>query len=135
MGFFEIRYISGNSEAGILPEFIPLAQSLNVNCMLAAPLWDIEEHLLGVILVANKPGGFTDNDIRQLDILSRQVAAVIQNARLLNAERTRAEQLAVLHAVATAATESANEDQLIEQRYPDHRATPLFRQLWDPSVG
>jgi diguanylate cyclase (GGDEF)-like protein len=70
---------------------------------------------MGVILVANKPGGFTDNDTHQLHILSRQVAAVIQNARLLNAERTRAEQLAVLQAVATAATKLSNEDQLIEQ--------------------
>jgi eukaryotic-like serine/threonine-protein kinase len=83
--------------------------------MLAAPLWDIEEQLMGVILLANKPGGFTDNDTHQLHILSRQVAAVIQNARLLNAERTRAEQLAVLQAVATAATKLSNEDQLIEQ--------------------
>jgi diguanylate cyclase (GGDEF)-like protein len=103
-----------NSETEIPPEFISLARSLSVNCVLAAPLWDTEEHLLGVILVANKPGGFTENDIHLLDILTRQVAAVIQNARLLSAERTRAEQLAVLHAVATAATESANEDQLIE---------------------
>ena len=119
-----------NSEAEILPEFIPFAQSLHVNCMLAAPLWDIEEHLLGVILVANKPGGFTDNDIHQLDILSRQVAAVIQNARLLNAERTRAEQLAVLHAVATAATESANEDQLIE-----HVTLIIGQRLYSDSFG
>ena len=104
-----------NSTTEILPELIPLAQSLNVNCMLAAPLWDIEEQLLGVIFVANKPDGFTETDVHQLEMLSRQVAAVIQNARLLNAERTRAEQLAVLHAVATAATKSANEDQLIEQ--------------------
>jgi hypothetical protein len=61
LGFFEIWHISGElRQAEILPEFIPLVQSLSVNCMLAAPLWDIEEHLLGIILVANKPGGFTE---------------------------------------------------------------------------
>jgi diguanylate cyclase (GGDEF)-like protein len=98
----------------ILPEFIPFAKPLQVNCMLAAPMWNLQQNLLGVILVATKPGGFADDDTRQLDVLSKQVAAVIQNARLLNAERTRAEQLSVLHAVATAATESANEDQLID---------------------
>ena len=119
-----------NSATAILPEFIPLVQSLSVNCMLAAPLWDIEEHLLGVILVANKPGGFTGNDIHQLDILSRQVAVVIQNDRLLNAERTRAEQLAVLHAVATAATESANEDQFIE-----HVTQIIGERLYSDSFG
>ncbi|HVM70677.1 MAG TPA: diguanylate cyclase [Anaerolineales bacterium] len=99
----------------IPPELNPFAPSVRVDCALIAPLWDIEGRLLGVISLANKPGGFTDNDIHQLDILSTQVAAVVQNTRLLNAERTRAEQLAVLHAVATAATRSANEDQLIEQ--------------------
>jgi diguanylate cyclase (GGDEF)-like protein len=103
-----------NSSAEILPEFIPFAKPLQVTCMLAAPMWNLQQNLLGVILVANKPDGFSDDDTRQLDVLSRQVAAVIQNARLLNAERTRAEQLSVLHAVATAATESANEDQLID---------------------
>jgi len=112
--FLKSGIFRANFEAEILPEFIPFAQSLIVDCMLVAPLWDIEERLLGVILVANKPGGFADKDIHQLKILGRQVAAVIQNAGLLNAERTRAEQLAVLHAVATAATESTNEDQLIE---------------------
>ena len=71
-----------NSETEIPPEFIPMARSLSVNCVLAAPLWDTEEHLLGAILAANKPGGFTDNDIRLLDILTRQVAAVIQNEEI-----------------------------------------------------
>ena len=113
--FLKSGIFRANSAIEILPEFIPFSQPLNVNCMLAAPLWDIEEQLLGVIFLANKPAGFTDNDIHQLGILSRQVAAVIQNDRLLNAERTRAEQLAVLHSVATAATKSASEDQLIEQ--------------------
>jgi len=119
-----------NSETEILPEFIPFTQSLKVNCMLAAPLWDIEEHLLGIILAANKPGGFTDDDPRQLDLLSMQVAAVIQNARLLNAERTRAEQLSVLHAVATAATESVNEDQLI-----DNVTQIIGQRLFSDSFG
>ncbi|MGD0751035.1 MAG: GAF domain-containing protein, partial [Anaerolineales bacterium] len=119
-----------NSATEILPEFIPFAQPLKVNCMLAAPLWDIQEHLLGVILVANKPDGFADDDTRLLDVLSRQVAAVIQNARLLNTERTRAEQMSVLHAVATAATESANEDQLI-----DNITMIIGQRLFSDSFG
>ena len=80
-----------NSEAEIPPAFISLARVSGMHCILAAPLWDSEEQLLGTIFTANKPGGFTDYDIRLLDILTRQVTAVIQNARLLNAERTRAE--------------------------------------------
>ena len=119
-----------NSESEIPAAYIPLAQTLSVNCVLAAPLWDAEEHLLGVIFAANKPGGFTDDDISLIKVLTRQVAAVIQNARLLNAERTRAEQLAVLHAVASASTEAANEDQLIE-----HVTRIIGKRLFSDSFG
>jgi diguanylate cyclase (GGDEF)-like protein len=119
-----------NSEDEILPEFMPFAQPFRVKCLLAAPLWDLEEHLVGVILVANKPDGFSDESVHQLDILATQVAVVVQNDRLLNAERTRAEQLAVLHAVAIAATESANEDQLIE-----HVTQIIGQRLYSDSFG
>ncbi len=125
---FEI--FRANSSSQILPEFTLFAQTAKANCMLAAPLWDAKELLMGVVLVANKPGGFTDVDIRQLGMLSRQAAAVIQNVRLLNAERTRAEQLSVLHAVATAATESANEDQLI-----DNVTLIIGQRLFSDSFG
>ena len=87
---------------------------MGVDCILIAPLLDAEKHLLGAIFAANKPGGFADNDVRLLEVFASQVTAVVQNARLLNAERTRAEQLAVLHAIAVAITQVDNEDQLIE---------------------
>jgi len=96
-----------NSAAEILPEFISFARPLQVNCMLAVPCGTSSKNLLGVILVANKPDGFAEDDTRQLDALGTQVCSrSSKTARLLNAERTRAEQLSVLHAVATAATES-----------------------------
>ncbi|HTX89688.1 MAG TPA: diguanylate cyclase [Anaerolineales bacterium] len=107
-------YFKANSEAEIPAELIPPGHSFAVKCILVAPLWDSENRLFGIIYLANKPGGFTDNDVHLVEILARQVTAVIQNGRLLNAERTRAEQLAVLHAVAAAATEAVDEDDLIE---------------------
>jgi diguanylate cyclase (GGDEF)-like protein len=112
--FSERKFFRANSEADIPAEYLPLTRSFGVDCILAVPLWDADKHFLGTIYIANKPDGFSDNDCRLFEILARQVTAVLQNARLLNAERMRAEQLAVLHAVATAATEAANEDQLIE---------------------
>ena len=79
-----------------------------------APLWDEEKNWFGAILAANKPSGFHKEDINLVETVSSQVIAVIQNARLLNIERRRVEQLSALHAIATAATEADNEDQLIE---------------------
>jgi diguanylate cyclase (GGDEF)-like protein len=103
-----------NSEAEIPAEYLPLARSMGVDCILIAPLLDAEKHLLGAIFAANKPGGFADDDVRLLEVFVNQVTAVVKNACLLNAERTRAEQLAVLHAIAVAITQVDNEDQLIE---------------------
>ena len=104
-----------NSEGEIPAEFVPLAHSLGVECILVAPLWDAEKSLSGMIFLANKPGGFNDDDSRLLEVFASQVAVVIQNTHLLVAERKRAEQLAALQAIAAASTEADNEDQLIER--------------------
>ena len=103
-----------NSKAEIPAKYVPLARSLGVDCTLVVPLFDSEKRLLGAICVANKPGGFTDNDVRLLEVFAGQVTTVVQNAHLLYAERTRAEQLTVLQSIAVAIAEVDNEDQLIE---------------------
>jgi diguanylate cyclase (GGDEF)-like protein len=113
--FCKLDVFCANSTLELPTALVPLAETLQLDCILAGSLWDTKEHLLGVIFTANKPGGFSIEDINMLRILSGQVTAVIQNVRLLNAERTRAEQLAVLHSVASAATGATGEDQLIEQ--------------------
>jgi diguanylate cyclase (GGDEF)-like protein len=117
-----------NSVNELPVEFLPLAQSLGLECILVAPLWDSEKYLFGVIFLANKKGGFNDNDNHLLEVFANQVAVVIHNTHLLEAERKRAEQLAALQAIANASTEADHEDQLIEsvtqiigQRlYPDN---------------
>ncbi len=119
-----------NSEADFPSEFLPLARSLELDCILASPLWDNGRHLLGVVFVANKPGGFSDDDIRLLEVFCGQVTVVIQNIHLLYTERTLAEKLAVLYAIADATTQPVNEDQLIE-----HVTLIIGQRLYSDSFG
>ena len=104
-----------NSIAEMPLEFIPLARSFNIDSVLAAALQDEQNRWMGVLLVANKPGGFTEQDRHLLQVFSSQVVIVIQNTHLLGVERKRARQLSVLHALALAATNAGHEDALIEQ--------------------
>ncbi|MFH1523800.1 MAG: diguanylate cyclase [Chloroflexota bacterium] len=108
------RTFWANSKAEIPGMYFPLARSLGVDSVLSVPLFDSEKRLLGAVFVANKPGGFTDHDVHLLEVFADQVTMVVQNAHLLYAERTRAEQLTVLQSVAVAVAEVDNEDQLIE---------------------
>ena len=128
--FAEAGIFRANSEAEIPAEFLPLARSLRIECILAAPLWDNDRHLQGVLFVANKPEGFSEADIRLLKVFSQQATVVLQNVHLLFTERTLAEKLAVLYAIADATTQAANEDQLIE-----HVTLIIGQRLYSDSFG
>lgn len=128
------RVFRANRLEEIPGEFLGLADSLGIHSLLVAPLWDAKQHMEGAIYAANKPGGFSEDDARLMEIFAGQVAVVIQNTRLLASERRRARELAVLHAIAVAATEADDEDELIERTthligeglFPDYFATLLL---------
>ena len=117
--------------AGEIPDlFRAQAQAWNLENILVAPLWNGEGELIGILAVANKAAGFTDDDLRLIEILAGQVAVVVENTRLLSAERRRAEELSVLNEISAAAAEAHNEDELIE------RATRLIgERLYPDNFG
>lgn len=63
----------------------------DLKALLVIPLC-VEDTCIGVLDVVNKPGGFTDDDIRIMNLFADQAAIAIKNSRLHN----QAEQLAVL---------------------------------------
>lgn len=67
------------------------APTLTTESLLAVPL-QIEGKIIGALNVANKPGGFTADDVRILGQLADVAAIAIENARL----RQRAERLAIV---------------------------------------
>jgi signal transduction histidine kinase len=65
--------------------------TLTLKSLLAVPL-QVEGTIIGALNVANKPGGFTEDDVRILGHLADVAAIAIENARL----RQRAERLAIV---------------------------------------
>jgi diguanylate cyclase (GGDEF)-like protein len=128
--FAESGIYRANSEADLPSQFLPVARTLGIESILAAPLWESGRHLLGVIFVANKPDGFSEADVRLLEVFSGQVTVVLQNIHLLSTERMLAEKLGVLYAIADATTQAANEDQLIE-----HVTYIIGERLYSDSFG
>ncbi len=64
----------------------------DLNSLLVIPLF-LEGSSIGVIDVVNKPGGFTNDDIRILNLFADQAAIAIETSRL----HQKAEQLAILN--------------------------------------
>jgi signal transduction histidine kinase len=64
---------------------------VNLTALLAVPL-HIDGGIIGVLDVVNKPGGFTQEDVRVMLVFANQAAMAIEHARL----QRQAEQLAVL---------------------------------------
>jgi signal transduction histidine kinase len=67
------------------------APTLTTESLLAVPL-QVEGKIIGALNVANKPGGFTADDVRILGHLADVAAIAIENARM----RQRAERMAVV---------------------------------------
>jgi signal transduction histidine kinase len=63
----------------------------DLSALLAVPLQG-SDGVIGVLDVVNKPGGFSDEDVRLMSVFANQAAMAIEHARL----QRQAEQLAVL---------------------------------------
>jgi signal transduction histidine kinase/putative methionine-R-sulfoxide reductase with GAF domain len=67
-----------------------------VRSVLSVPL-KIKRELIGFIYVANRPGGFSERELRLLEILATQAAETIVNARLFATIQAQAEREAVVN--------------------------------------
>jgi GAF domain-containing protein len=67
-----------------------------VRSVLCVPL-KIKRELIGFIYIANRAGGFTERELRLLEILAAQAAETIVNARLFSTIQAQAEREAVVN--------------------------------------
>ncbi|HEX6185491.1 MAG TPA: GAF domain-containing protein, partial [Pyrinomonadaceae bacterium] len=72
------------------------AERWGVRSVLSVPL-KIKRELIGFIYVANRAGGFTERELRLLEILAAQAAETIVNARLFATIQAQAEREAVVN--------------------------------------
>src|SRR5919205_749761 len=72
------------------------AERWGVRSVLSVPL-KIKRELIGFIYVANRAGGFTERELRLLEILASQAAETVVNARLFATIQAQAEREAVVN--------------------------------------
>jgi PAS domain S-box-containing protein len=74
-----------NDPALILPFFKRFIEPFGFESIVVVPM-RIEGRITGLIYALNKPGGFSEDDVKPLSVFAGQAAVVIENARLF-AER------------------------------------------------
>jgi GAF domain-containing protein len=103
---------------------------------LALPLISRGEVIGAMTIQSAQEAAFSEEDIAVLQTMAGQVANVIENARLFEETRSRAEELAVLNDLAQALTARLNVDQVLEETYRGVArlldATNFFIGLYDP---
>src|SRR5205085_1510569 len=72
------------------------AERWGVRNVLCVPL-KIKRELIGFIYIANRAGGFTERELRLLEILAAQAAETIVNARLFSTIQAQAEREAIVN--------------------------------------
>jgi PAS domain S-box-containing protein len=72
-------------------------QPQQARAMAILPLWSSERQLGALMLVADQPHRFTDNEIRPYTSLARQMAVAIENRRLFEQTRAALEEVEATH--------------------------------------
>lgn len=95
-----------------------------------------EERLLGVLSILSvRADAFSPQDQRLLKLFGNQAAVALENARLFEETRRRADQLSLLNRIASALSQTLDLDQLLEVIYREVkavlRADAFFIALYD----
>ena len=94
------------------PSFIPQAQAVGIQSVLAIP-FTISQQFAGVVFAANKPGGFSEDDLHVSSVVASQVGRVVEKARLFAATQRHLLEEALIQEVILAGVEAQDEDELI----------------------
>ncbi|MCX7719637.1 MAG: GAF domain-containing protein, partial [Candidatus Sumerlaeaceae bacterium] len=99
-------------------EILLLGDDVIPLCWLGVPLV-IGEQTLGAIVVQNttKPYAYTERHRDLLSAMANQAAIAIQNARLFDESKKRAEELAALNEIVRVASEEIEVDKIIQAVY------------------
>src|SRR5579859_2452851 len=93
-----------------------LAEAVGVRSTALAPML-VGTRRLGVVQAANKRdgSGFSENDVRLLEIFASQAAIVVENARIYDEEQRRADELGGLQQISQAIGVLRNVNELYGQ--------------------
>src|SRR5919112_947287 len=88
LGEFHFTLERENTDAPVYQTGAPFVSNVPLN---------IKSELIGFIYIANRAGGFTERELRLLEILAAQAAETIVNARLFSTIQAQAEREAVVN--------------------------------------
>jgi PAS domain S-box-containing protein len=118
------------------PRYIELSRDVRTLSELAVPIMR-GERVIGVLDVqSSQPAAFSDDDIETQQTIADQLSSAIENARLYEETRRRAERLALVNRISSAAGSVLNLNDLLETVYrevtPIFEADAFFIALYDP---
>jgi diguanylate cyclase (GGDEF)-like protein len=85
-----------------------------IKSVLAAPL-RVDGRLIGLILLANKPAGFEDEDARLMRSFATQAAVVIQSSQMLDITQKQANRQAALMQISTELSTTLDETDIFQR--------------------
>jgi PAS domain S-box-containing protein len=111
--YLEHGFMLANSLEELPAFFQDIARASGAGNVLAVPLRQ-ERAVIGHVITANKPGGFSRDDARLLGVFASQAASVVQNARLFAQVQLHSRQTAALLASAWAISASLEFEDALE---------------------
>ncbi len=118
------------------PRYLPIPELPDTRCELGVPL-KAKGQVIGVLDVqSDRPFTYDQADISLLQALANQAGVIIENARLLEETRRRAEELAVLNELGQALTTRLNVEDVLDAAYREASrlvdTTNFYIGLYDP---
>jgi PAS domain S-box-containing protein len=101
------------------------AEEFPILCYMGVPLLKGQKLVGTLEMAADRPGAFSQQDLRLLQAISGQAAVAIENARLYQESETRVDEMSGLFQISGIITSTLDLDQLLEQTLP--RAAQLLR--------
>lgn len=98
---FRLRGTLMSNKAGSDPRVDPyFAKKYRVRSVIFAPMI-VQDDLIGLIVIMNKRGGFKEFDSYLASLIAYQAGIILTNARLMDEEKRRVRQIALLNETAT----------------------------------
>ncbi len=97
-------------DSRIFPYFV---ENYSVRSVIIAPMI-VRQELLGIIAIINKRNGFSEFDGYLASIVAYQTGIILTNARLMNAEKRRTEQILMLNETARQSNSSLVLDEILQ---------------------
>ncbi|GEM_PF-2095299 len=136
---FEMRQSIVVSDTRADPDWITLPATIWIASNAGAPICGRDGVIGFLEVVSSQPGFYTPRDGERLRVFADQAALAIQNARLFDETRHRAEQMAMLNRIGLAITAGLSMQQVLQTVYEQCRQLAaidaFYIALYDEATG